>query len=422
MRSTVLTGRVGLLAAAAIVLATAQNPATAAISWDNGGASSWWFDPANWSGTNLLPPGGGTTATDTNINQAVTVNYDVANDPFYATANTLTYPNGFGVIPGGARIWRLYLSSGVTTTATLNIKSGILAEGEGTNGESTGGYAIIGRNGVGIVNVTGGTWIEESNSLDVGGFQNTTGDHSGTVNYFGGNIEVGLLNTTDSGTGALRLAPSTIAGAANSSDGTLRVYNTGPNGHIRLKNFSMSGGVGNNGADTLLEFHYGVNPYDANTAGVRPIQVGRSFTVNNNVSNLQKSVLSLILDANPEGSVVGSVFVPENLALVDNAFNLGFAVSVSTNGTFVDPLNASLPEGSIIARVAPDGYTYRWTLSYTGLVGYSDANNSLVNSVTNPGNGRDVVLIGLDSTKPVPEPAALGGLALAALVLGRRRA
>lgn len=401
---------------AALACASLCAAAKGAITWDGGGGDNYWFNIPNWSTTSFLPPTtNGTSTTDTNINMGATVEYDPVNDPYYATAGGLTYPPGYGP----TTIWRLYLSSGSTATNTLNIRSGTLTQRDDPNQGTPSAQAIIGRNGVGIVNVYGGAWIQESNNIDLGSNQNTSGAHSGTINYYGGTIEAGLLLAADNSTGGIRLGPATIAGAADPTDGTLRIANTGPDGRICVKNLLVSSGSGNNGSTGLIEFHYGVNTHA--DGGVRPVQVARSLILNNSAS--QSSRLDLVLDSPPETPTDnGLFFIPENLGLFDIDYSSTDGWTGTVTGTFYDVTGLTqLTEGSIISAVGPDSYIYRWTLSYTGNIVWSDLDNSLVSSVTGPGTGNDIVLIGLDSTKPVPEPAAITLLGMYSLIAMRRR-
>lgn len=392
----------------------------AAINWDGGGGNSWWFNAPNWSaasGLDQLPPSRG-GATDTNINQAVTVEYDPTNDPNFVNANSYPYPSGFGP----QKIWRMYLSSSVATTATLNVRGNLTGSDQGAGTAQW----IIGRTGTGIVNQYSGIVIQESNNIDLGSSQSLTGsgtpDRRGVWNYIGGTLESGLLNAGDNTTGGMRLGAATLAGAPDTTDGVLSISNTGANGHIRLKNLLVSSGSGNNGSTGTLEFRYGQNPNQNNDGGVRAIQVLRSVVFNNSTANSQSSRLNVVLDANPDGEYGSSGFVPENIGLIDVGYDGLFSTAART-GTLYDLAGTTeYAEGSIISATGPDGYIYRWTLSYTGLITWADAGNSVLGSVTGPGTGTDIVLIGLNSTRPaVPEPAAMGLIPLAGFLAGRRR-
>lgn len=397
--------------ATALYLAPASH---AAINWTGTASDSWWFNATNWSlagGLNQLPPGRG-AVTDTNINLAATVNYDPANDPFFANAGDYPYPTNFG----SQTIWRLYLSSGVGTAATLNIRGNLT----GSDGGAGTGQWIIGRTGTGTVNQYSGTVIQESNNIDLGSSQSGTGERSGRWNYYGGNLQAGLLNTADGTTGGMRLGAATFSGAANTTDGTLAIYNTGPSGHIRLKNLLVSSGSGNNGSEGLLEFHYGQNPNQANQGGVRAIQVLRSVVFNNSAT--QSSRLNLVLDNAPDGNYVGDTYIPENIALIDVAFGGTFTTAARTGLLYDVTGQTPYDEGAILSALGPDGHTYRWTLSYTGLITWANADLSILDSVSGPGSGNDIVLIGLDSNRPpIPEPACIVLLPLTGLMIGRRR-
>jgi hypothetical protein len=412
--------RLAMVMAGALMALGSANTARAAITWDSGGADSFWFHKENWS-NNLVPPGSTSpiaSGQNTEIDSGVTVDYDPlgADATNYAAAAAQTYPTNYGPTAGGGLvIWRLYLSSGANNSNTLNMKSGQLILRDDTIGTA---QFIVGRTGAGVVNQTGGTFIEESNNIDLSSNQ-ATGALSGTWNYSGGTVEAGLLLATDSSTGGIRLGPSTIAaGNPTPSTGTLRIANTGPDGHIRFKNVTGSGGSGNNGSVANFEFHYGVNTHG--DGGVRPVQIARNLTFNNSAS--QSSRLNLVLDSAPETPTDdGSFFIPESIALFDADFSSTDSFTGTRSGSLFDATGVTqLNDGDTVSATF-GGFTYNWTLRYNGLIGYSDINNSLVSSIAATG-GNDIVLIGLSSNSPaIPEPASLSLIALGTLgLLGRR--
>ncbi|MBN1852213.1 MAG: hypothetical protein JW829_05785 [Pirellulales bacterium] len=66
-----------------------------------------------------------------------------------------------------------------------------------------------------------------------------------------------------------------------------------------------------------------------------------------------------------------------------------------------------------------DGVEYQWTISHTGDISWSDPDQSIVDSILGPGNGTDVVLIGLGSGTAggtaIPEPLSFALLLILAL-------
>jgi len=405
----------------ALALIGAEQVVYGTISFDRGNTTDWWFNNVNWT-SNLLPPFNNTTVdangfyttnpTDTDIGASGTglggpysVTFDPAMDPNFnpsaALATSPPRPLAYGYNNDGSGnpafvIWRLYLSSGTSTSNTLTIKSGTLIQrdsGASTFGTAGTAQANIGRQGTGIVNQMGGTFIQESNVIDLGQTQNSIGGN-GTWNYYGGTLEAGLLNTLTSGSGnvaGFRLGAATASGAVGAAVGTMRVYNTGADGHIRAKDFQVSSGSGNNGSQGTVEFHFGLNQQAS--GGVRPIQVTRGLTINNSAANLQSSRLNLVLDAAP----TVAAGIPQSLGLFDVDFDPLDAFTGSTSGTFYDWAGANnLAEGSTVSATF-GATTYDWTISYTGNISWTDANNSVISSITGAGTGKDVVLIGLDT-------------------------
>jgi hypothetical protein len=101
--------------------------------------------------------------------------------------------------------------------------------------------------------------------------------------------------------------------------------------------------------------------------------------------------------------------VPLNLGLFDVDFDGDGTGSIIGNGSagktgmrfYATDGTTLLQEGNTISATF-GGNTYNWTISYTGNITWSDANNSIVSAVTGAGTGKDVVLIGLSSVVAGP--------------------
>jgi hypothetical protein len=428
-KQVITTGCV--LGAVAAAIAVSAPAARASVNF-NGTNSMWWFDAGNWAGGNLPPfsnsnvDGNGKYSgfgADTDINNGFTtgdgVVFDPVNDPNYNTSASVATnrPTGGGTGTTDLNfpyapfsIYRLYLSSGNTNSNMLSIKSGTLRLQDANGGTATGGYAIIGRQGTGTVNQTGGTFIVNNDALDLGSNQNSVGG-TGTWNYHGGSIEVAMSSGATSTTG-IRV------GAGASSNGTMRIYNNGADGHIRAITFSTAA---NATATGLVEFHLGQNTHG--DPGVRTVEVGGSLKCSSTVG---ASRLSLILDTAPVFSGVDGSgnYIPQNLGLFDVAYS---NTAGSISGSFYSADGSTqYTEGSVISATY-GGFTYNWTVSYKGNIDWTSGNadTSLGAIITADGSGKDMVLVGLSSNQPaaaVPEPASLGVLTIGALsLLARRR-
>src|SRR5262249_13912275 len=102
--------------------------------------------------------------------------------------------------------------------------------------------------------------------------------------------------------------------------------------------------------------------------------------------------------------------VPNNVGLFDLDFdNTGVATALlgagdlNNNGSFTDDRvfsnignTAAYREGDTVSATF-GSTTYNWTISYSGNITWSNANNGAVGSVTGTGTGKDIVLIGLSS-------------------------
>jgi len=396
--------------AALVVFAIFLSPTFAAINWDGGGGSNWWFDPANWNPQGpaspppyFLPPSSdGIQQTDTNINNGWNVAgegvvYDPDNDPFYDLADgpDYLYPTGDNPRYSRDHIWRFYLTtSNASVDNKLTIKSGSLSV-------INGGFVLLGRSGAeeglkGTIVQTGGTFDVEDDNIDIGSAQNNIGGN-GVYDYYGGTLRAGLATQTNKG---IRMAAGGSGGSASSA--LLRIRNGGEAGHIRVWNFvaatHFDATFGTTQSVSTVEFF-------ANNEGTRPVQVMNNMSINHTddrfdpVTNpggfggTRSSVLNLTLEQPP--ALVGDV--PINMGL--------FSVGNTRTGIFYDdsiendgqPLN----EGAMVSAMFGSS-TYNWTISYTGNIAWSNMDNSVVSSVTGADTGNDIVLIGHSSSVVAP--------------------
>jgi len=292
--------------------------------------------------------------------------------------------------------------------------------GSANNGNLTGGQpnkltilsgtlltnlTTIGRDGPGIVVLNGGAWIG-TQSLQLGGSdKNSIG--TGTYEYHGGNFT--QFGSTRIGAANVANSPTKFS----ASVGKFVVYNDGPDGSIQtLGGFDLSYNSSSVGSIGIAEFHY-----DLNTHGVgntRPVNSdGSSLTLRN--SARQSSRLNLVLDAAP--SITGGN--PQNLGL----FKESTIVGASTFPRLFYSLDGltGYTQGAVVTATY-GSYAYSWTISYSGVITFTDSANSFYSSANIAAvNGNDVVLIGT-SYGLVPEPgslALLGGVG--SLILARRR-
>jgi hypothetical protein len=421
----------GLCLVIAMFLATG-NESHAAINWDSqalgevnmmpnqplGAGTQWWFNPVNWSATEpgeappwYLPPTvNGTATTDVQINEGTLtlpggegVVYDPDNDPHYDDldlggsqtlgAEDLTYPAGYGP----RTIEQMYISRNTTNHNLLTIKGdlelrrlGSLALVVGRSGST--GTAPEQQN-LGRVNQLAGTVIVNGD-LDVGGSE-TSGWGNGIYDYRGGTLKV-------QGNSELRLSAGGSAGAAG--HGRLIVHNPTTGGHIRTRQLEVAA-VGADGTSSpadgitkgvgIVEFHF-------ENGGTRPIQVTENLVLNNGSPIASTSTRSARLDlVLNEAPCSGAACVPVNLGLIDVDFgDIGFGLitgSLSLGPTFSNASNPSevYTDGSSVSATFGSN-KYNWTIRYGGHITWSNADNSVVQSISGTG-GTDVVLIGLSS-------------------------
>lgn len=387
-----------------IALSTLIPPSFAAINWDGQAGTNWWFDPINWSPNPVgdtapfyLPPSSaGAVATDANMNigwnlAGEGVVYDPDNDPFYAAAAgpDYDYPTEDNPAYDRDTVWRIYLTTGAASVDNkLTIKSGTL---ETVNtGTNSGGNVQLGRGGAtaglkGTIVQTGGSFRITGDNLDIGNFHTSAGN--GFYEYHSGILEAGLGSASTHG---IRLAPGGSAGSGKS--GYIGIHNDDIPGRIRAWNFNvaahMDATFGTTNSSGTVEFF-------ANSDGTRPVQVMNNLTINNETHAMggkRSAVLKLSLDEAP--TLLGGG-VPINMGLFD-VQGLINGVGATFYSDTIDNLGTAYSEGSTISATIGSNI-YNWTISYTGNIDWSNADDSVINSITGAGTGNDVVLVGLSS-------------------------
>ncbi len=422
-----MRGIVHLLVASAVLLGA--NELHAAIAYDGDGGTNWWFDPLNWSRETPAPPcpclppsqddgTGVVTASDAQINGGSLptwdltgegVVYDPANDPFFAAAAGFNYPTGspaaaiVGSDYGPEHIYRLYIARNVGTENLLTIKSGDLVISSTT---------VIGRSGSttadpneGRINQLGGRLRLPLTSMDIG-LSETSGWGNGVYDYRAGIAEFSL-----EGGDGLRIAHGR-SGTGN-GNGRVIVHNPNSGGYLRTWDFNNVSYRGDGGAGNPDGVTQGVavNEFHFENGGTRPVQVARSLTLNNGQDLTTMATMStrleLVLNEAPTVNMDG---VPLDLGLFDTNFDIGFGDNGGTVRGFGD-INGDMETDAVYANADGsvfylEGDTvsakfgnvqYNWSISYTGEITWSDADNSVVASIAGPGTSNDVVLIGLSS-------------------------
>lgn len=391
---------------ASVVCIIGSAPLQAAISWDRGGASDWWFDPVNWSrdmdaGGPFLPPSQGVpvSASDTQINgvgaapqtAGANVVFDPAADTFFASAAGRPFADGFGP----QIINQLYISRNTTNHNTLTINGDL---------ESLANI-VVGRSGstaesqnLGQIIQTGGLVKVGSNVLDLGQ-REASGWGNGTYDYRGGSLEVSLNN----GAG-IRLSGGGSAGTGGV--GKFIMHNPSTPGYVRAFNFNVAAhaGIADNPAISpdgvttgvgIVEFHY-------ENGGSRPIQVSNQLLINNGAvtTGTRSSRLEMVVNE----PVTLEAGLPKNLGLFDVDFEhdpinsaafIGSIAGAGDLGRFFSSADGSTlyNEGAMVS--ATFGSTkYNWTISYTGNITWTSPTSNVVDAVTGAGSGVDVVLMG----------------------------
>ena len=371
--------------------------ASAAVIWDGENNTNWWYDPTNWntnSNDNMTLPNMGSqmnaaTELDGTATAPISVVFDPTNDP-----NFVNHPfNPYAT-------YDLYLgnSGAVADNSTLTIKSGTL-QISNPNATSGHGNLFVARTVAGqtdtVVQLGGTVQITDAvnGRMSLANATNATGIYE----YHGGTFKAGLGIGEAAGSIGVRVGgDNTTTGLGN---GIFKVYNDGPAGHIHVSNFLVSAGGG--GSTGTVEFHY-------DNGGVRPIQVDNNLSLRNTAT--QNSYLNLVLDSAP--TVSGGV--PQSLGLFSLSAATGaitgansqtnpkaFQVAPGGSLTLTNDANADgyIETGDIVSAVF-GSTTYNWTASYTGLISFSDATNSVISSISGTG-GKDLVLTGLSVTTSI---------------------
>jgi hypothetical protein len=392
----------------------------AATAFDAGGGTHWWYNPLNWS-VDRIPPNNadGTATTDAQINLGETfagsmgegVVYDPANDPGFAAAQPpgTTYPTGFGP----KNIAQLYISRDtlldnlLTLKGDLNVTTAIIGRSSSQDNVATNGR----------VNQLAGVF-ESTGNVDLGQSDTSNrGFGNGIWDYRGGTF----IANRQGGTTGLRFSGGSTTTNSDSGlptgpggRGRFIVHNPTTPGFIRVGTLNMGTFRGDNNAETTavdpngdtsgvgtLEFHY-------ENGGVRPIQSVGNLTLNNGFHEDSGGTTSARLDLQLDSAVtLQAGNIPVNLGLVDVDFddpdypNDDFVTGIvagsgTLGGTFSSAEGATnLPEGAMVSAVF--GSTkYNWTISYHGIITWTDINAGSVASVT-AGVGdvdSDVVLLG----------------------------
>jgi hypothetical protein len=427
---------------AVLLAAFTSTTARAAISWDAGSGTQYWFDPVNWS-NNVLPPSNGAVppaATDTDITIATTglpggegIVYDPsAGDPNFANVGSQVFPTGFDA----QTIQQLYVARAATNTKLPGVPTGdglITLKGDLT----ATGNVIIGRSSNvrdvatnGTVIQKGGKFVATTGTMDLAQTETSQdGMGNGTWDYRAGTMDI----SRDGGSG-LRLSNGTnslaLDGQVSGAGGIAKLIIHNPADHLGyVRTFALifnayagnADGVANsfdpNGVTkgvAIAEFHY-------ENGGVRPIQVTQTLTINNGLVDAPgptatQGVRSARLDIKLDSAPLAPGGIPQNLGLIDVDWNPSDAFVGSITGTgdvdgdgvfnddrvfsnasAANPLAASAAynQDSIVSAIF--GNTkYNWKISYTGTITWNDVNNSVLNTVTGTG-GQDVVLIGLST-------------------------
>jgi len=424
LRIARLQGLTGVALLSAAVFSAAPKVARGDWAYIGTGDGQSWFSTANWACATLtgsLPdlltnPTGNIDANNVSM-PSVGVLFDPANQ-----INNANYIANFD-----RRSTSFYVSSASGNPPGSASQPNKLTIESGTMNMF---LVSLGRDGQGTVVLNGGAWIGNAALQDGGG--NKSGMGTGTFEYHGGNFT--QINSTRLGTAQTTNDP----GSRSAATGVFIVYNDGPDGAIINANgMQISVNSQSGGSVGIVEFHY-----DLNTHGVgntRPIQNVAFDGVNNGALSIRNTT-GVLFTSKTDGSTCWQSGMSSRLNLVLDAApsvingsvqNLGlFKESDSILGQGTWPKIFYSMDGSIgysqgatiTARVDSTGPTYSWTISYSGLITFTDSSTSAYSPTNVAGaGGTDVVLIGLP-TAVVPEPGTLALLAGAgSLIMARRR-
>jgi hypothetical protein len=410
----------------ALLVFSGTTSALAAVSWDAGGNSQWWFNPTNWS-NDVLPPNSATgTVTDTQINMGTGawdlgegIVFDPTNDPSFAAAGGLTFPAGYGP----QIINHLYMSRNTTNTNLLTIKGDLTFKERVHVGRSSGVRGTATNSKIvqesGFVQMT----LRELDLAQVD--TSNPGYGNGTYDYRGGSLEV-----SQSGGGGLRLSVGSNSLSSDSLKagpagiGKFITHNPSTGGYVRpytLVSAQFAGyqeGTASDGSDSVFDPAYDADGENTGVAiwefhyengGTRPIQVSTNMSLNNGVDQTSRGIrssrLALVLDAAP---CTGSGCIPNNIGLFDVDFansgglllgsgDLNGDGSYTNDRVFSNIDNSDdYREGDTVSAIF-GGVRYDWTISYQGDIQWTDTANSVTSSITGSVGGKDIVLVGLGS-------------------------
>jgi hypothetical protein len=421
------------------VFAAAPRPAQAGQVFFYATGDQSWFNTSNWqnittSTTGTLPESGAYTAA------AIILNANNASMPatglLFDPANQIGNANYVARVELSNNSGSFYIASANNAGNSLNSAPNKLTVNSGTLEM----YSLtIGRDYSAQLTQNAGL-LKIDNTMKVGGANSagdglTTINGSGTYEYHGGTlvvmngVQVGAQNNAGG------IAPTSLT---TPEEGKFVVYNNEASGAILVNNgFSFATNTNNAGTTGIVEFHY-------DDGNVRPIQVNALNTTNaklslNNATDAgggtgnTLSELNLVLDQQPVGALAIAYFnypfgpfydvvQPQNLGLFAENTIAGTAtfpkIFYATDGV------TGYTQGATISA-AYGGITYSWTISYSGLITFSNTATSAYDSTTgiSATGGNDVVLIGQQQFFAiVPEPSSavlLGGVG--SLILARRR-
>jgi len=351
----------------------------------------------------------------------VSVVYDPDNDPFFANAGTFPFPTGSPVAGdtvdgdligdyGPQHLYRFYVSRNTTNSNLVEIKSGDLVIASTT---------IIGRSGsdasnqnLGMVIQTGGRVRLPRESLNIGRIE-ASGWGNGTYEYRAGTLDVAAI-----GGDGIRLSTGTVSGGGTGGHGRFRMGNPTTGGYVRTFDFETSSdGLDGDGILTGV----GISEFIYENGGTRPIQVTNNLVLSNGLDidavGIRSSRLELTLE---EAPAVDGFGVPNTLGLfqIDGLITgTGDLGNVFSNSDATDLYE----EGDVVSALF-GSTTYNWTITYTGDITWTNADDSVINTITGPTTGNDIVLVGLSSALSgsmvaVPEPSSLVLLCVAGIAL-----
>jgi hypothetical protein len=380
MQMRAQTRRWNLLTCTSLVILTlliGVPAAQAAITWDGGNDTDWWFDTgapvpeppetptSNWSydAAQILPPmkdadEDPATPDDLSVadakidppldgntwDQGDGVVFDPANDPNYAASFGLRWIGPYGPHSGDPTwgnsyvIWSLYMARGnirdgvvITGTAKLTIRGDLAASNwlDDAGGTEQPQWLIGRESGVSGV-AANAIVIQESGLVrnNLGDIDLGANDSSnplelnafgnGTWDYRGGTLEQGFNGSAT--TARLRLSGGGSRGVGGIGTFIMRNPGDEAGGHVRVEDFQVAPFGGQNGYEPDgVGQGVGIAEFHYDNGDTRPIQITNNLTLNNGPDpgsdpGVRSCRLRLVLDEAPVVDVNG---VPINLGLFD---------------------------------------------------------------------------------------------------------